>query len=94
LHHVLPGPQRRGLADPLLVVTDGAAGLIRAAEMCFPRGVRQRCLVHRLRNLRSKAPETQWQEIAIRTRAYYEAVSPALAPLRRDDFVQPPQQLR
>ncbi len=45
--------KRRGLADPLPVVTDGAAGLIRAAETCFPRAVRQRCLVHRLRNLRS-----------------------------------------
>jgi putative transposase len=80
--------KRRGLADPLLVVTDGAAGLIRATETCFPRAVRQRCLVHRLRNLRSKAPETQWPEIAIRARACYEAASPALAMLLRDDFVQ------
>jgi putative transposase len=80
--------KRRGLADPLLVVTDGAAGLIRAAETCFPRAVRQRCLVHRLRNLRSKAPETQWPEIAIRARACYEAASPALATLLRDDFIQ------
>jgi putative transposase len=80
--------KRRGLADPLLVVTDGAAGLIRAAETCFPRAVRQRCLVHRLRNLRSKAPEPQWPEIAIRARACYEAASPALATLLRDDFIQ------
>lgn len=80
--------KRRGLADPLLVVTDGAAGLIRAAETCFPRAVRQRCLVHRLRNLRSKAPDRQWLEIAIRARACYEAASPALATLLRDDFVQ------
>lgn len=80
--------KRRGLADPLLVVTDGAAGLIRAVETCFPRAQRQRCLVHRLRNLRSKAPETQWSEIAIRARACYEAASPALATLLRDDFVQ------
>jgi putative transposase len=80
--------KRRGLADPLLVVTDGAAGLIRAAETCFPRAVRQRCLVHRLRNLRSQAPETQWPEIAIRARACYEAASPALATLLRDDFIQ------
>jgi Transposase, Mutator family len=80
--------KRRGLADPLLVVTDGAAGLIRAAETCFPRAVRQRCLVHRLRNLRSKAPETKWPEIAIRARACYEAASPALATLLREDFIQ------
>jgi transposase-like protein len=80
--------KRRGLADPLLVVTDGAAGLIRAAETCLPRAGRQRCLVHRLRNLRSKAPETQWPEIAIRARACYEAASPALATLLREDFIQ------
>ena len=79
--------KRRGLADPLLAVTDGAPGLIRAVETCFPRAVRQRCLVHRLRNLRSKAPESQWPEIAIRARACYEAASPALAALLRDDFV-------
>ncbi len=80
--------KRRGLADPLLVVTDGAPGLIRAVETCFPRALRQRCLVHRMRNLRSKAPERQWPEIAIRARACYEAASPALAALLRDDFVQ------
>jgi putative transposase len=80
--------KRRGLADPLLVITDGAPGLIRAAETCFPRAARQRCLAHRLRNLRSKAPETQWPEIAVRARACYEAASPALALLLRDDFVQ------
>ena len=30
--------KRRGLEDPLLVVTDGAPGLIRAVEECFPPG--------------------------------------------------------
>jgi len=79
--------KRRGLADPLLVVTDGAPGLIRAVETCFPRALRQRCLVHRLRNLHSKAPDRQWPEIAIRARGCYEAASPALATLLRDDFV-------
>ena len=80
--------KRRGLADPLLVVTDGAPGLIRAVETCFPRALRQRCLVHRLRNLRSKAPESRWPEIALRARGCYEAASPALATVLRDDFVQ------
>jgi Transposase, Mutator family len=46
--------KRRGLPDPLLAVTDGAPGLIRAVETCFPRALRQRCLVHRLRNLRKQ----------------------------------------
>jgi transposase-like protein len=79
--------KRRGLADPLLAVTDGAPGLIRAVETCFPRALRQRCLVHRLRNLHSKAPDHQWPEIAIRARGCYEAASAALATLLRDDFI-------
>src|SRR5438309_6441001 len=69
-------------------VTDGAPGLIRAVETCFPRALRQRCLVHRLRNLRSKAPESRWPEIALRARGCYEAASAALATVLRDDFVQ------
>jgi putative transposase len=34
-------PRRRGLADLLLVVSDGAPGLIRTIEECFPRSARQ-----------------------------------------------------
>ena len=54
--------KRRGLEDPLLVVTDGAPGLIRAVEECFPRAERQRCLAHRMRNLASKISEPDWPE--------------------------------
>src|SRR5438477_3245597 len=49
--------RRRGLPDPLLVVSDGAPGIIRAIEECFPRALRQRCLAHKMRNLASKVPE-------------------------------------
>ena len=56
-------------------------------ETCFPRALRQRCLVHRLRNLRSKAPESQWPEIAARARGCYEVASPARAAVLRDDVV-------
>jgi transposase-like protein len=54
--------RRRGLCDPLLVVSDGAPVLIRAVEECFPRSARQRCLVHKMRNLRCKMPEDIWPE--------------------------------
>ncbi len=56
--------KRRGLPDPLLTVTDGAPGLIRAVETCFPRALRERCLAHRMRNLRGKVPEATWPEVA------------------------------
>jgi putative transposase len=78
--------RRRGLGDPLLVVSDGAAGIIRAVEECFPRALRQRCLVHKMRNLQSKVPEDLWPEFKARVRACYQAASPALARLLRDDI--------
>ena len=79
--------RRRGLPDPLLVVSDGAPGLIRAIEECLPRTVRQRCLVHKARNLQSKVPEDLWPEFKARAVACCQAASPALARLLRDDIV-------
>ena len=78
--------RRRGLPDPLLVVSDGAPGLIRAIEECFPRALRQRCLAHKMRNLASKVPEDVWPEFKARAAACYQAASPALARLLRDDI--------
>jgi putative transposase len=37
----------RGLRPPLLVVSDGAAGLISATESALARSLRQKCLIHR-----------------------------------------------
>jgi putative transposase len=36
----------RGLRPPLLVISDGAGGLINAAETVLARSLRQRCLLH------------------------------------------------
>jgi transposase-like protein len=77
----------RNLADPLLVATDGAPGLIRAVEEVFPRSLRQRCLAHRIRNLQSKVPEEVWRELKGMAYAAYQAGSPKLAAMARDDFV-------
>jgi transposase-like protein len=78
--------RRRGLPDPLLVVSDGAPGIIRAIEECFPRALRQRCLAHKMRNLASKVPEDLRPEFKARATACYQAASPALARLLRDDL--------
>src|SRR6266581_2071445 len=53
----------RGLRPPLLVISDGAAGLINAAESSLPRSLRQRCLIHRCRNLLAKVPAEAQQEM-------------------------------
>jgi transposase-like protein len=50
----LAGLAERGLACPLLVISDGAAGLISAAETTMPGAMRQRCLIHRARNILAK----------------------------------------
>ncbi len=71
--------RRRGLGDPLLVVSDGAPGIIKAIETCFPRSARQRCLAHRMRNLAAKVPEDLWPEFKARATAAYQAPSRAIA---------------
>ena len=53
----------RGLRPPLLVISDGAAGLINAAETGLPRSLRQRCLIHRCRNVLAKVPAEAQTEI-------------------------------
>jgi transposase-like protein len=78
--------RRRGLPDALLVASDGAPGMIRAIEECLPRSIRQRCLAHKMRNLQSKMPEDVWPEFKARAVACYQAASPALARLLRDDI--------
>ena len=69
----------RGLADPLLVTSDGAPGIIKAIEVCFPRAARQRCLAHRMRNLAAKVPEDVWPDFKARVQAAYQAPSRAIA---------------
>jgi len=69
----------RGLGDPLLVVSDGASGIVKAIETCFPRSERQRCLAHRMRNLAAKVPEDLWPEFKARATAGYQAPSRAIA---------------
>jgi transposase-like protein len=53
----------RGLRPPLMVISDGAAGLINAAETALPRSLRQRCLIHRCRNLLAKVPAEAQAEL-------------------------------
>jgi putative transposase len=53
----------RGLASPLLVISDGAPGLIAAIEQAYPKALRQRCLVHRARNILAKVPAGMQAEV-------------------------------
>jgi putative transposase len=53
----------RGLRPPLLVISDGAAGLVGAIERTMTRSLRQRCLIHRCRNLLAKVPAGAQAEV-------------------------------
>jgi putative transposase len=53
----------RGLRAPLLVVSDGAPGLIAAVELVFPHSLRQRCTIHRARNILAKVPVAHQAEV-------------------------------
>jgi putative transposase len=53
----------RGLGAPLLIVADGAPGLTKAIEQCWPASDRQRCCVHRARNLYAKLPERERERV-------------------------------
>jgi transposase-like protein len=53
----------RGLPSPLLIISDGARGLISAIEQAFPKALRQRCLIHRARNVLAKVPAGMQAEI-------------------------------
>lgn len=73
------GLTARGLRSPLLVVSDGAPGLIAAIGELWPDADRQRCSVHRLRNILAKLPKDRALHDRIRA-AYWAALDEADSP--------------
>src|SRR3954452_268220 len=54
----------RGLRTPEFLITDGAAGLVKALAALWPAVPAQRCTVHKHRNLLAHAPERLHAEIS------------------------------
>lgn len=73
------GLTARGLPAPLLVVSDGAPGLITAIGELWPDADRQRCSVHRLRNILAKLPKDRALHDRIRA-SYWAALDEAHSP--------------
>ena len=67
----------RGLRPPLLIISDAAPGLLSACEQVFGRSLRQKCLIHRARNVLAKVPAEAQTELK---NAYWQ---PARRPDRR-----------
>ena len=70
---------KRGLRAPWLVATDGAPGLVRAVVELWPQADRQRCTVHRLRNILAKLPKRTDLQQRVQA-AYWAALDEATSP--------------
>jgi transposase-like protein len=62
---------KRGLRYPLLITTDGAPGLLKAIEECFPESDSQGCLAHKLRNISNKLSEDGRMEVMPKIREVF-----------------------
>lgn len=61
--HFMGDLKDRGLRDPLLVVSDGNAGVIAAIEHHFPTSYRQRCTKHKIDNVLDAIPKEKHDEV-------------------------------
>ena len=61
--NVLQDMRRRGATQVDLLVTDGHDGLLAAVDELFPATPRQRCLVHKLRNVLSAIPRREREDV-------------------------------
>ncbi len=61
---VLQDLRTRGVSHIDLIVTDGHDGLLAAVSSLFPATPRQRCLVHKQRNVLNAIPKREQQEVA------------------------------
>lgn len=67
--------KKRGVKWIGLVIGDGMKGLWKAVRECFPRSLRQRCWVHKMRNILDKVPDKVYDEILAALREIYHAKS-------------------
>lgn len=80
--------QRRGLPVPTLVCSDGAPALIAVIEELYPLSLRQRCTMHKTRNILDKVPQARETEVKMAVRAIWDAPNRATADLLVRDFIE------
>ena len=79
--------KRRGLRWIGLVIADGVPGLWKAQRDVFPTARRQRCLVHKMRNVLDKVPLRVHEEVLQALREIYHARSKDQALVALQAFV-------
>lgn len=78
----------RGLRQPLMVVSDGAKGLTKAIGSSFPLSDRQRCIVHKMRNVLSKVNKQYQEEIKTAIHTIYYAPTRESADILAKEFIE------
>lgn len=84
---------KRGLPTPTLVTTDGAPAVIAAVEEVWPKSLRQRCVMHKTRNILDKVPLSAQPEVKQRLQAIWNAPNRPTADLLLKDFFDTYEQL-
>jgi putative transposase len=62
----------RGVTEIDLILTDGHDGLLAALSSLFPATLRQRCLVHKQRNVMNAIPHREQKEVVIELAAIFK----------------------
>lgn len=81
---------RRGM-DPtgvFMVTSDGCPGIIAAIRTVLPYSDHQRCLFHKMANLKAKCPKAEWPLIKARLDRIYYALNIMEAKAQADTFIQ------
>jgi len=78
----------RGLREPLLVVMDGAPGLVKAVKRVWPRTYRQKCQVHKMRNILAKLPRLMQAKMKGLVQQVFLAPTYAAAMKRGRDLIR------
>jgi transposase-like protein len=76
----------RGMRLPTTSTSDGAPGLIKAIQVCFPASIRIRCWFHKLANIRSKLPDETAGEVLAHVYAVRDAPTLHAARAAADRF--------
>jgi transposase-like protein len=78
----------RGLRQPLLVISDGNKGLIKAIAKSFPLAKRQRCIAHKMRNILNKLPQEAQSRIKMEVHSIYYAYDATEAESKSEEFIR------
>jgi transposase-like protein len=79
---------KRGLPVPTMITTDGAPAIVSAVEEIWSKSLRQRCTVHKTRNILDKVPKNAQPDIKRAVNAIWSAPTRKVADQLGKDFIE------